>query len=148
LNAIAKKAHPKMHLSVPLAKRAMAKIFKRLRGDLSIDAIWNFATVEFQAELSNAAEFPDEIDTKSNLWPKLSKEINASVGLECPLLDVHSTEIGQLVGRRNKIAHGEKLEITDLTQFQKYEHAVLMVMHELAIAVVKCLDEGSYLSNS
>ena len=145
LNSIATQAHLRRDLVDPLAKRAMASVFKKLRGDTSPDNLWRFATTDFQAEMGNGAGFPDEVDTKSNLWPDLSQEINSSVGLECPLLRLHSTELGQLVNRRNKIAHGEKLEIAGLKQFQKIEHAAVLVMHELAIAVVNCLDERAYL---
>lgn len=145
LNSIAAESHIRRDLAEPLAKRAMTAVFRTLRGDTSIDGLWNFATTTFQAELSSVAEFPEEIDTKSNLWPDLSQEINSSVGLECPLLGLHSAELGQLVSRRNKIAHGEKMEIADIKQFQRFEHAAVLVMHELAISVVKCLDERSYL---
>ena len=148
LDSIAAEQRSRAELTEPLAKRAMTPVFQKLRRDTSVDSLWNFATKDFQIELSDIAAFPEEIDTKSNLWPKLSETINASVGLNCPLLDVHSSEIGQLVGRRNKIAHGEKLEIADMNQFQKLEHAVILVMHELAIAVVECLDKKAYLGSN
>lgn len=145
LSTIAAHAHLRRELAEPLAKRAMASVFKKLRGDTSTASLWDFGSKGFQVELSQVAEFRDEIDTRSNLWPDLSREINQSVGLECPLLCLHSTELGQLVSRRNRIAHGEKLEIGDLKQFQKFEHAAVLVMHELAIAVVICLDSRSYM---
>ena len=145
LNTIEAQSHLRRDLTEPLAKRAMAAVFTRLRGNTSLSNLWKFATADFQSQMSQVADFPDEVDTKSNLWPHLSQEINASVGLSCPLLCLHSAELAQLVGRRNAIAHGEKLEIADLTQFQKLEHAAVLVMHELAIAVVTCLDEGTYV---
>lgn len=144
LNTIAAQTCLKRDLAEPLAKRAMAAVFRTLRGDTSTGCLWNFATTVFHAEMAQTANFPDEIDTKSNLWPNVSQEINESVGLECPLLGLHSNEIGLLVNRRNKIAHGEKLEISNLEQFQKSEHSAILVMHELAIAVVNCLDDRSY----
>jgi MAE_28990/MAE_18760-like HEPN len=54
-------------------------------------------------------------------------------------------ELGQLVDRRNKIAHGEKLEIASLPQFVRFENAATLVMHDLAVAVVNCLDKKEYL---
>jgi hypothetical protein len=108
--------------------------------------LWEFCSNEFSTELSAVAAFPDEIDTESNLWPDLSEKINLSVGLECSLLVEHSEKIGQLVGRRNKIAHGEKMEIKDIDKFQELEHSAVLVMHELAIAVVTCLDRRDYLA--
>jgi hypothetical protein len=145
LDTIGANAHLRSDLSEPLARRAMATVFKTLRGNTSDTNLWKFSSTEFQTELSQVAAFPEKIDTKSNLWPDLAREINMSVGLSCPLFGTHSAELGQLVGRRNDIAHGEKLEIANLSQFQKFEHAATLVMHELAIAVVNCLDEKEYL---
>ncbi len=145
LDTIQAEAHPRSELSAPLAKRALVTVFKKLRGDTSDENLWQFGTSNFHTELQHLATFPEEVDTQSNLWPKLAQAINASVGIKCPLLDHHDAELGQLVGRRNKIAHGEKLEISDLGQFQRFEHAAMVVMHELAIAVVECLEQKSYL---
>lgn len=146
LDAIQKQKPRRIDLVTPLAKRAMECVFRTLRGDTSTESFWNFCTRQFSSELTAVATFPDEIDTESNLWPELSAKINSSVGLNCSLLDEHSDRIGQLVGRRNKIAHGEKMEIKDIPQFQELEHSAVLVMHELAIAVVNCLDRQDYLA--
>lgn len=148
LDTIAANALLRRDLSEPLARRAMTKVFKTLRGNTSDTNLWRFSSIEFQTELSQVAVFPEKIDTKSNLWPDLAQEINMSVGLSCPLFGLHSAELGQLVGRRNDIAHGKKLEIANLSQFQKFEYAATLVMHELAIKVVNCLDEKEYLRPS
>jgi hypothetical protein len=37
--------------------------------------------------------------------------------------------------------------IKDLQEYQKYEDAAIEVMHELAISIVDCLDNKSYLKN-
>ena len=148
LDTIATNSHVRRDLAEPLARRAMTQVFKALRANTSDANLWKFSWADFQTELSQLAVFPDEIDTKSNLWPGLAQAINASVGLNCPLFGTHSAELGQLVDRRNKIAHGEKLEIASLSQFQKFENAATLVMHELAIAVAKCLDEKEYLRTS
>ena len=145
LNTIDAEVHPRCDLAEPLAKRAMADVFKALRANTSADNLWSFSTLDFQSELKLSASFSDEIDTKSNLWPDLARQINASVGLECPLFGLHSAELGRLVDRRNKIAHGEKLEIADIKQFQAFEHSVILVMHDLAVAIVKSLEEKTYL---
>lgn len=147
LGAIQKEKLQRRDLVTPLAKRAMEDVFRSLRGDTSTESFWSFCTKQFSAELSEVATFPDEVDTESNLWPDLSARINSSVGLDCSLLDQHSDRIGQLVGRRNKIAHGEKMEIKDIPQFQELEHSAVLVMHELAIAVVTCLDRRDYLKS-
>jgi hypothetical protein len=145
LDTIQAGAHIRRDLAEPIAKRAMAPVFKRLKGDTSDSNLWRFGSTEFENELRERARFPDEVDTESNLWPGLAQKINEGVGLNCPLFGSHAAELSQLVGRRNKIAHGEKLEIADLKQFQKFEHAAWVVMHELAIAVVECLQNKTYL---
>ncbi len=145
LNTIQGGAHLRRELAEPIARCAMAAVFKKVRGDTSDANLWRFATAEFEQGLNEKACFPDEVETASNLWPTVAQQINGSVGLSCPLFDAHAAELAQLVGRRNKIAHGEKLEIADLAQLQKFEHAVLVVMHELALAVVECLQTKSYL---
>lgn len=144
LGAIQKENLQRRDLVTPLAKRAMEGVFRSLRGDTSIERFWSFCTKQFSEELLETATFPDEVDTESNLWPELSAKINASVGLDCSVLDEHSDKISQLVGRRNQIAHGEKMEIKDIEQFQELEHSAVLVMHELAIAVVTCLERREY----
>lgn len=146
LDTIQKQSPVRSDLIESLAKRAMESVFKELRGDTSIENLWRFCSDRFTKELSQHATFPEEVDTKSNLWPNLSAEINASVGIACPLLLVHSDRIGQFVDRRNKIAHGEKLEIPSISRFQEVEHSAVLVMHELAITVVSYLDQKGYLT--
>ncbi len=145
LDTINAEMHPRRALIEPLAKRAMIDVFKTLRSNTSVDNLWNFSMMDFQSQLTKTATFPGEVDTKSNLWPTLAKEINASVGLRCPQFEVCEQEIGRLVDRRNKIAHGEKLEIADIKQFQAFENSVLLVMHDLAVAIVECLEKKTYL---
>jgi hypothetical protein len=145
LETIQKENLQRRDLVTPLAKLAMDRVFRTLRGDTSIESVWAFCTKKFEAELLEIASFPDEVDTESNLWPEVSEKINGTVGLNCTLLSVHSDKISQLVGRRNGVAHGEKMEISDIEQFQALEHSAVLVMHELAISVVTCLDRRDYL---
>lgn len=145
LDTIAAEAHVRKDLVEALAKRSMITVFRTFRADTSDAAIWQFASCDFQHQLGQIAVFPDEIDTESNLWPSVSQKINDSIGLQYPLLNTHEAELRQLVGRRNKIAHGEKLEIADMQQFQQFEHAAVVVMHELALGVAECLENKSYL---
>jgi hypothetical protein len=145
LDTIEKQSLARQDLVDPLARRAMAAVFRALRGDTSDVRLWDFATNTFATLLKERAAFPDEIDTESNLWPAVAKRINVSIGIECPMFDAHDAELRQLVGRRNKIAHGEKLEMANLAQLQKFEHAAVVAMHDLAIAVVDCLEKKTYL---
>lgn len=145
LDAIKAEAPLCCDLNEPIAKRSLASVFKKLRGNTSSDNLWTFGISEFQKHLKQAVIFIEEIDTESNLRPSLAQKINLSVGLQCHKFDLHKAELHQLVERRNEIAHGEKMEIADMVQFQKFEHAAWVAMHDLAIAVVECLDNKSYL---
>lgn len=146
LGSIERRAFLRKDLAPPLARRAMKSVFCELRGDTSDENLWKFGFHEFGAELLGPATFPDEIETESNLWPSVAKKINASVGMCCASFDTHESDLKQLVGRRNKIAHGEKLEISNLTQLQQLEHAATLAMHDLALAVLDCLEKKSYLN--
>jgi hypothetical protein len=145
LDTIQSETHLREELVEPLAQRSMSSVFKALRGDICDENLWKFAKTEFHGEMQLPATFPVEVDTKSNLWPSLAREINSSVGLRCALFDSYDAELRQLVGRRNDIAHGKKLEITNIAQFQTFETAATLVMHDLALAVLDCLHRREYL---
>jgi hypothetical protein len=56
-------------------------------------------------------------------------------------------KLKSLVARRNEIAHGQKMTISSLTEYQEYENAAIVVMHELAISVLEALESKCYLSD-
>src|SRR5262249_50734358 len=60
-------------------------------------------------------------------------------------IDTNKSKLGLLVTRRNGIAHGEDVVVKDLTEYKQYEDAALVVMHDLAVAVVDALDNKTYL---
>jgi MAE_28990/MAE_18760-like HEPN len=90
LDIITANSHVRRDLVEPLARRTMTRVFKAVRTNTSDANLWKFSSTDFQRELSQVAPFPDEIDTESNLWPRLAQEINTSGGLKCPLFETHS----------------------------------------------------------
>src|SRR5258708_6791874 len=78
-DTIQARGHLRRELAEPIARRAMANVFKKMRGDTSDANLWQFATTEFQQQLNEKASFPDELDTGSNLWPTIAQQINGSV---------------------------------------------------------------------
>ncbi|MEQ8998025.1 MAG: MAE_28990/MAE_18760 family HEPN-like nuclease [Coleofasciculus sp. B1-GNL1-01] len=130
-----------------IAKLSLQKQFKRLKGDLSPESIWNFGQTGFRTMLEDNLDFQVKLETKSNLYPQLFKENSLKVCLSCTLVDQYEIELKGLVRRRNEIAHGQKMIIKDLNEYKKYEDAAIEVMHELAIAIVDCLDQRLYLKN-
>ena len=126
----------------------MEKVFKQARGNLSGEALWNFITTVFPSEMKLPLTFPIRLETRSNLWPSVAFENNAAMGLECKELRAHETQIKALVNRRNEIAHGKKLVVSTLTEYEVYEKAVLLVLHELAVAIVTHLSDRAYEKKS
>ncbi|MFP4574489.1 MAG: MAE_28990/MAE_18760 family HEPN-like nuclease [Coleofasciculus sp.] len=130
-----------------IAKLSLQKQFKSLKGDLSPESLWNFGQTGFRTMLEDNLDFQVKLETQSNLYPQLFKENSLKVCLSCTLVDQYEIELKGLVRRRNEIAHGQKMIIKDLNEYKKYEDAAIEVMHELAIAIVDCLDQRLYLKN-
>ncbi len=128
-----------------LAQFSLQKQLKDFKKDLSPEKIWQFVTRNFNQLLEEYIEFPVKLETRSNLHPNIFKENIVQTGISCSLIDTYETELKSLVGRRNKIAHGQKLEIKDIDEYQKHEDAAIEVMHELALAIVECLDQRLYV---
>ncbi len=111
---------------------SLQKDFQDMRKDLSPDAIWDFCTNRFPSLLQERLTFNLKLETNANLWPSLLIENSASVGLGCSAARNHAVKLKSLVARRNEIAHGQKMTISNLAEYQEYEHAAVLVMHELA----------------
>ncbi len=116
-----------------------------MRGDLSPEAIWDFCTNTFPALLKADLKFTQKLETQSNLWPSVLIANSVSVGLACTVAKDHALKLKSLVARRNDIAHGQKMTISSLAEYQEYENAAVLVMHELAISVIEVLESKSYL---
>ncbi len=133
-----------------IAKLSLQKEFNRLKGDLSTENIWNFGQTEFIKMLEENLDFKyfqKELGDQSNLYPKDFKDNSRRVCLNCTLVDKHTTKLTALVTRRNEIAHGKKMIIKNIKEYETYENAVIEVMHDLAISIVDCLDKKLYLKN-
>lgn len=130
-----------------IARLSLQKKFKEMRGNLSPLSMWEFGQTGFKSLLEENLDFQVKLETESNLWPNLFKENTLLAGLKCTLVDRYEIELKALVRRRNDIAHGQKMTIKDLNEYKKYEDAALEVMHELAVAIVDCLDKNLYLKN-
>lgn len=130
-----------------IAKLSLQKQFKSLKGNLTPENLWDFGHTDFRTMLEDNLDFQIKLETKSNLYPNLFKDNSTKVCLKCELVEQYETELKTLVGRRNEIAHGQKMSIKDIKEYKKYEDAAIEVMHELAIAIVDCLDKKLYLKN-
>jgi hypothetical protein len=80
------------------------------------------------------------IDTKSNLWPVRFQEIMDNLELKIETLNLHTIDLKALVGRRNAIAHGERLETKTLLEYERFEKSALIFMHDLAFILADALE--------
>jgi hypothetical protein len=130
-----------------LAVLALQKEFRRLRGDMAPESIWNFYSVEFPVLLSASLRFDEEarIKTNSNLWPDTFVKGCVALGVVCDEVEKHRTQLSTLVARRNDIAHGKEMTISSVEEYSRYENAAMCVMHELGIKVLELANDRAYL---
>lgn len=134
-------------LTKPFAMLSLEGEFKSLRGNTSSDYLWDFAASRFNAALERSARFEEGCrpSTESNLWPNVYEREAQKMELSCVIMDGHRQTLKSLVSRRNDIAHGKENMLRDLDEYQKFEEAVVSVMHELALSVLSSAEEKSYL---
>lgn len=130
---------------VPVAKFSLAKRFREVGGNLSGDSLWSLCTNDFAQWMNERPNFELRLETNSNLWPNLLKKNSSAVALPTKMVESNELKLRALVSRRNDIAHGKKMVIETLEEYQPYEDAALLVMHELAVAVLECLEQKTYL---
>lgn len=111
-------------LSIPL------KAIRGLPADEMLLAIQKFEV----DHLNMPAAFPD-VNTESNLWPTTLEKLLLDADIVVDSLAANNRKLATLVGRRNKIAHGERDLITEYAYFISFEEAVISVMVELAIRI-------------
>lgn len=130
-----------------IARLSLSKEFKKLRANLTYKELWDFCETKFEDLLNEDALFVDKLETQSNLWPNLFKDNSSTVNLPYLKMDEHESKIRALVHRRNEIAHGQKMVIKTLKEYQEYEDAAIIIMHELGVAIVESLEKQSYLKD-
>ncbi|GAB2797680.1 hypothetical protein GCM10027040_25440 [Halomonas shantousis] len=123
---------------------ALRKLFKEARGNLSDEALWSLAHASLPAKLGLQPRFHIRPETDSNLWPNLLGDNLKCMGLVSEELEKYSTSLRSLVGKRNGIAHGERLTIKDIDEFVRYENAALVVMHDIALTMIDSIENRSY----
>lgn len=89
-------------------------------------------------------EFP-EVNTRSNLWPNVLKDLLSDADIVVDALDMHRVKISTLVKRRNNIAHGENDIISELSYYRGFESAVYDVMYEMAFKIEERLGLAPYV---
>ena len=145
LDALEKEGVPRSVCRDNIVCLSLESDFKRLRGNLASESIWSFCTSEFQGLMSDPLVFQTKLETEHNLWPNIFRENTQKMALPTTMIDEHATRIRALVERRNEIAHGQKMIIQDIDEYQKYEDSALLIMHELAVNIIDALEGKKYL---
>lgn len=137
---------PAKELNAKFTLLALEPDFKLLRAGLNASSIWGFFESALPEALKKSATFPDDsrLSTESNLWPNIFERESERIGIQCAELKKHRPRMKALVARRNDIAHGKGMIISNLDEYQVYEHAAYCLMHELAIKSIEIIDSQSY----
>lgn len=145
LNEIEKQKPKRIDLIEPLAQLSFSKIFKKLNKDKSPKAIWIFCQNDFPSHMKEEISNCQRLETRSNLWPEVAIENNSAIGIKCDAFTEYMRDLKRLVQQRNDIAHGKKLPFDSVKDFQEYEQKTSVVMHALAVEILDCLDQKTYL---
>jgi len=149
LDEIERSKTKRQDLLESIAITSLESFFATVRGNLSSENLWSCFLSEVPRQLSEEAVFPEKyrLSTDSNLWPEIFRRETSKLGITCHEMDRYDSFMKSLVSRRNKIAHGETMTIRSLDEYEPYENAVTLVMHELAVAVVDMLGGKRYFKS-
>lgn len=95
--------------------------------------------------MEESLTFPLKLETENNLWPAIARQNSLAMGLPHAAIDANELQLKALVARRNEIAHGKRLVIRRVEEYQRYEEAALVTMHELAVGIIESLEDKKYL---
>ncbi|QHA80253.1 hypothetical protein E3Z27_00430 [Pseudomonas mediterranea] len=144
LDELEKMQLPRSEFCSDMAALSLRKNFKKMRGALSDKDLWDFGQSKFAEMQTGIATFDEKLETDSNLWPNLYRDNAKALGVSPTYIDTYATEIKTLVARRNDIAHGQKMTVKDIQEYQEYENAALLVMHDLALCLIEAFESGAY----
>jgi hypothetical protein len=111
------------------------RLVKNLPSEQFLERVTAFE-IDFMAK---SPDFP-EVDTASNLWPNILKELLDCASIEVVSLSHHNVKLRTLVNRRNKIAHGERDIIPEYDYYAAFDDAVTTIMYDLAVSIQNKLD--------
>lgn len=132
---------PCRDLPEAIRDHALSSAIKSLKNKTTREAINEILNFE-ASHLVTAPSFP-EVNTESNLWPNVLEGLLESAALTVREVDENRYRLKTLVSRRNKIAHGERDMIVDLSYYEDYEKAFREVAYNLAIEIEKKIDNLS-----
>jgi hypothetical protein len=145
LDALMQRKLPRIDYKDPIIAFSMQGKFRRLSNNLSNDNCVRFIQ-QFPVDLNNPVEFDEKaFESHGNFIPDLLKRNCRSVGLSYNQVEANRLHLGNLVDRRNHIAHGKLLPIKNFQEYQDCENATFDVMLGLAVTVIEALEQEQYL---
>jgi hypothetical protein len=131
---------------------SLQKAFREAKS-YSTDQCWRFYQDNLDKLLHEVVDY--EIDQhgeialvgESNLKPA---DLRANFDFAClpqTEVDNHEQLLKGLVGRRNGIAHGKKLLVNDLADYEEYERAATAAMYDIAYSIIDALTDKQYLKH-
>ena len=135
-------------LQSPLICLSLEDHFTQLRNNASDNDLLDFHRKVLPKLLNKPVKFSATLEADSNLSPDRYCENMNRACLPYKEIKERRSLLRSLVARRNGIAHGESAFIENVSEYNKYEDAAIIVMHELAISIIDSIDKKLYLSNS
>lgn len=97
----------------------------------------------FRSKLLEVVTPPYHAFETSNLWPEVFEKMMSRLGLSTTFYSPHSVILKSLVARRNDIAHGENVGITDAS-IAMLDKAVWDVFYNLTVVITEACATKAY----
>jgi len=139
---ISRCGRPLSQIRCEIASQFLADEISNLRNestDKFVDGI-----LGFRLRLMDTVSPPYKKHETSNLWPSVLSDVLEKLNLSTLEVRAHQVALKSLVARRNDIAHGENVGVSD-ADLQTMHNAVWDVILALIIDVVKYFEDRRYL---
>jgi hypothetical protein len=146
LEKLSREGIKKKELTRRLKLSTLEADIKRIRKSWSDDQILEFME-KFERTCGACAPIEIDVSAESNLWPARFREIMKRIDLKSAYIENYEIQMKALVGRRNGIAHGERLVISELKTYEEFENCNFVILHELVIILSEALENYAFLSS-
>lgn len=130
---------------------SLSHIFRKFHSDLSAPSCWKFFQNTLPTELVSPVSFALDkngeflLEGDSNMYPALLSSNLDNLNVPKSFVDNNAIRLKTLVDQRNGIAHGRKLTVSSLADYEAFEKVVSDVMYELAYCLVDAAEKKTYL---
>lgn len=146
LDHIQKSVDSRSQLPDSLASLSLDKFISQIRSKPASE-LYQLLSKDFEKIIKGKPIFENKLETNSNLYPKIAQDNSEKLGITVKGVIANSTHLKTLVGRRNNIAHGQKMEIKSLSEYIEYEKIVLDVLNELFLCIMDAANKRAYMKS-